>query len=85
MRPADPPGCWCPGWRSPCVFVVYQLLVAGLYRGALRVTDGQDFSVGQLFEGYDKGQVVIAAVLIAIGVGIGTALCYLPGILIVAS
>jgi hypothetical protein len=70
------------GLSSALIFLVYQLLVAGLYRGALRVADGQTFGLGQLFEGWDKTQVVIASVLIALGVGIGTILCYLPGLII---
>jgi len=70
------------GLSTGIIFVVYQLLVAGLYRGALRVADGQDFGVGQLFEGYDKGQVLVAALIIAVGVGIGTALCYIPGLIV---
>lgn len=70
------------GLASGVIFVVYQLLVAGLYRGALRVTDGQDFSVGQMFEGYDKAQVLIASLIIAVGVAIGTVLCYLPGLIV---
>jgi uncharacterized membrane protein len=63
-------------------FVAIQLLTAGLYRGALKVTDGQDFKTGELFQGYDKGQVVIASLLIAIGTAVGTALCYIPGLIV---
>ncbi len=70
------------GLAEGIFFVFAQLLAAGLYRGALRVTDGQDFKVGDMFEGYDKAQVVIAAVLIAIGTAIGTVLCYIPGLIV---
>jgi uncharacterized membrane protein len=70
------------GLSTALLFVVYYILVAGLFRGALRVTDGQDFSFNQMFEGYDKGQVLLAALLIAVAVGIGTILCYIPGLIV---
>jgi hypothetical protein len=62
--------------------LIAQILAAGLYRGATLVTDGKDFSLGQLFEGYNKLQVVYAAVIIAFVTGVATVLCFLPGILI---
>src|SRR4029077_12954067 len=67
---------------SAIILLVFQFLVAGLYRGALRVADGQDFGVGQLFEGWDKGQVAIAALLIALATFVGTLLCYIPGLIV---
>lgn len=59
-----------------------QVMLAGIYRGALRVMDGEGFSLGQLFEGYNKLQVVLAAIFISVATGIATVLCFLPGILI---
>ena len=59
-----------------------QIMVAGIYRGALRVMDGEGFSLGQLFEGYNKMQVVLASIFISVATGIATVLCYLPGLLI---
>lgn len=70
------------GLAEGVFFVFAQLLAAGLYRGALKVADGQGFSVGEMFQGYDKAQVVIAALLIAIGTAIGTILCYIPGLIV---
>ena len=70
------------GLAEGIFFVFAQVLAAGLYRGALRVADGQDFKIGDMFEGYDKAQVVIAALLIAIGTAIGTVLCYIPGLIV---
>ena len=67
---------------STIILLVFQFLAAGLYRGALRVAEGQSFGLGQLFEGWDKGQVAIAAVLIAVATGIGTLLCYIPGLIV---
>jgi hypothetical protein len=63
-------------------FLAYQFLAAGLYRGALRVADGHDFSVGELFQGYDKAQVLVASLVIAVVSGIGALLCYFPGIIV---
>jgi uncharacterized membrane protein len=57
-------------------------MLAGIYRGALRVIDGEGFSVGELFQGYNKMQVVFAAIFIAVATGIATILCFLPGVLI---
>ncbi len=59
-----------------------EIMLAGIFRGALRVMDGEGFSLGQLFEGYNKLQVVFAAIFIAVATGIATVLCFLPGILI---
>jgi uncharacterized membrane protein len=64
------------------MFLVYQLLAAGLYRGALRVVDGRPFEPGELLQGWDKTQVVIASVLIATAVGVGTVLCVVPGLVV---
>jgi hypothetical protein len=82
--------CGQPFWRqllgaglgAALLSLVAQIMLAGIYRGALRAMDGEDFSVGQLFEGYNKMQVVFAAIFIAVATGIATVLCFLPGILI---
>jgi uncharacterized membrane protein len=63
------------------ITVVSQVLTAGIYKGALHVTDGKPFSINQMFDGYDKTQVVLAAVLVAVATAIGTILCYLPGVI----
>src|SRR4051794_16170659 len=82
--------CGQPFWRqllgaglgAAILSLIAQILAAGLYRGATRVTDGKDFSLSQLFEGYNKMQVVFASIFIALATGIATILCYLPGVLI---
>ncbi len=38
--------------------------------------------MGQMFEGWDKGQVAIAAVLIGVATAIGSFLCYVPGLIV---
>lgn len=82
--------CGQPFWRQllgaglgvTILSLVGQIMLAGLFRGATRVADGKDFSLGQLFEGYNKMQVVFAAIFIGLATGIATVLCYLPGFLI---
>src|SRR4051794_5640182 len=52
--------CGQPFWRqllgaglgAAIISLIAQILAAGLYRGATRVTDGEDFSLSQLLEGY---------------------------------
>lgn len=70
------------GLFSTLMFLVYQLLAAGLYRGALQVVDGRSFGIGELLDGWDKTQVLIVGVLTAVAVGVGTALCVLPGLVV---
>lgn len=82
--------CGQPFWRqvlgaglgAGILSLFAQIMIAGICRGALRVIDGEGFSLGQLFEGYNKMQVVFAAIFIALATGIATVLCFLPGILI---
>jgi uncharacterized membrane protein len=67
---------------SAIIIVVFNLAAAGLYKGATHVTDGKPFSMGQMFEGWDKGQVALAAVIIAVATAIGSFLCYIPGLIV---
>jgi uncharacterized membrane protein len=67
---------------SAIVSLIAQLLIAGLYKGGASVADGRGFSFGDLFEGWDKAQVLIAAVIIAVLTLIGTVLCYLPALIV---
>ena len=64
------------------VTVVWSFAAAGLYKGALAVVDGKPFSMGQMFEGWDKGQVAVAAILIGIATAIGSFLCYIPALIV---
>ena len=64
------------------VTVVWSFAAAGLYTGALAVVDGTTLTMGQMFEGWDKGQVAIAAVLIGVATAIGSFLCYVPGLIV---
>jgi len=82
--------CGQPFWRqllgaglgATLLSLFFQVMLAGIYRGALLVMDGEDFSVGQLFEGYSKMHVILASIFISLATGIATVFCFLPGILI---
>jgi hypothetical protein len=67
---------------SLIVGLVAQIIVAGLIKGALDTADGKPVSVGGMFEGWDKGKVLIAAIIVSVATAIGTMLCYLPGLVV---
>ena len=67
---------------SLIVGLVAQIIVAGLIKGALDTADGKPVSVGGMFEGWDKGKVLIAAIIVSVATAIGTLLCYLPGLIV---
>ena len=61
--------------------ILVQLVVqSGVIKGSLGLTRGQPISFGNAFEGINWGQVVLTALLTAIGTFIGLVLCILPGI-----
>ncbi len=62
--------------------IVAQIIAAGLVKGALDTTDGRQVSLGTMFEGWDKGKVAVAAVLVSVATSIGTLLCYFPGLVV---
>jgi hypothetical protein len=70
------------GVAAALINLVAQVLAAGLYKGATHVTDGRSFTLGELFDGWDKAQVVVASLIIAAATFVGTVLCYLPGIVV---
>jgi uncharacterized membrane protein len=67
---------------SLIVGLVAQLIVAGLIKGALDTVDGKPVSVGSMFDGWDKGKVLVAAIIVSVATAIGTLLCYLPGLVV---
>jgi len=67
---------------SAITTLIVSVLSAGLYKGGFAVADGRDFSLGQLFEGWDKLQVFIAALIIGLLTLVGTVLCYFPALLV---
>lgn len=64
------------------LFVVGQIVAAGIIRGALGITEGRPFQMSEFFKTDQLGAVVITSILVGIATGIGYMLCYLPGIAI---
>jgi uncharacterized membrane protein len=62
-------------------FVLLYVAEAGLIRGALRIVDGQPLDIPTMFSFNNLGNIIVAAVLVGLGVGIGTLLCYIPGLI----
>ena len=67
---------------SLIVGLISQLIVAALIKGALDTADGKPVSLGGMFEGWDKGKVIVAALIVSVATALGTLLCYLPGLVI---
>jgi hypothetical protein len=58
------------------------LISAALVKGALDAVDGRPVSFGAMFTGWNKVQVLIAALLTGILTGIGLVLLVLPGLIL---
>jgi len=61
--------------------IVGTLLTAAMIRGALDAVDGKQVTYGAMFEGWDKIQVLIAAVITRLIIAVGLILCIVPGII----
>jgi len=64
------------------LFIVGQIVGAGIIRGALGITEGRPFQTSDIFRTDQLGSVVVASLIVGIATTIGYALCYLPGIVI---
>jgi hypothetical protein len=60
--------------------IVSLFFTAALIRAAFDVTEGRRVDLGLAFSRWDKAQVLVLAILCAIGTMIGLVLCILPGI-----
>jgi hypothetical protein len=64
--------------------IVYSIVLfivhAAIIRGALDITEGRPFEVGNLFGRLNIGNVIVAGLLVSAIVFVGTLLCILPGI-----
>jgi uncharacterized membrane protein len=63
-------------------FLFAQIVGAGLIRGALGITEGREFQVGEVFKTDKIGPIVVTALIVATATAVGYVLCYLPGIVI---
>jgi uncharacterized membrane protein len=57
------------------------LIQAAYSRGALAATRGEPVSMGTFFQFANIGPVLVAALLVGLVVGVGTILCYIPGLI----
>lgn len=62
--------------------LVNGFLNAALVRGALDTVDGRQVTVGSMFTRWDRGQVLLAAVIVAAMLWAGSLLCLLPGLVL---
>ena len=62
--------------------IISTLLTAALIKGALDAVDGRTVSVGGMFTGWDKLQVLLAAIVVNVLVAIGLVLLIIPGLIV---
>lgn len=69
------------GIMSLLFFIAFQVIGAGIVRGALDVTAGRPFVVGTIFKFDNLGAVVITSLISSVIIFVGTLLCFLPGLI----
>jgi len=70
------------GLAGLVVSLVTQALGAGLIKNALNIVDGKPASIGEIGTWATNGQVILAALIIAVATFVGTLLCYIPGLIV---
>jgi uncharacterized membrane protein len=63
--------------------LVSLLIQAAVVRGALDITKGERIEVSTFLSTDNLGQIVLAAILLAIGTTIGIILCVIPGLIFI--
>ena len=63
------------------LFVTAIYMHAALVSGCLDIADGKPVTIGTFFRPRNLGAVLITAILLAIGITIGTILCIIPGLI----
>lgn len=64
------------------LFVLTSIMQAGIVRGALAISRGRKVEISDLFSTQLLAPVLLTAVLIGVATAIGSALCYLPGLVV---
>ena len=64
------------------ITVLAAVMQAGIARGVLTILDGRPLATGVMFGMANVGTVIAASLLIGLGVGIGTLLCFIPGLIV---
>ena len=67
---------------SAFALVLFQVLAAGLVRGALEITEGREFKAVDMLRTDRIVPVVVTSVIVGALVFVGTLLCYLPGLVV---
>ncbi|GAA2070270.1 hypothetical protein GCM10009821_04050 [Aeromicrobium halocynthiae] len=62
------------------LFIVIQGVGSNLVRMSLKIADGEEVAVGDLFTFPRGGSTFVTAILLALGTAVGYLLCFLPGI-----
>ncbi len=70
------------GLAGLVISLITQALGAGLIKNALNIVDGKPASIGEIGTWATNGQVLLAALIIAVATFIGTLLCYIPGLIV---
>jgi uncharacterized membrane protein len=64
------------------ITVLAAVMQAGISRGVLTILDGRPLATGVMFGMANVGTVIVAGLLVGLGVGIGTLLCFIPGLIV---
>jgi uncharacterized membrane protein len=84
----NPGGSLFATWVVPAALVPLvagvplQFLLAGLTRGGLDLYAGRPVTVAGMFRGWNRGHVLVCALLVALATGLGTLLCSVPGLIV---
>ncbi len=63
--------------------LVSLLIQAAVVRGALAITKGERIDVNTFLAMDNVGQIVLAAIILAVGTAIGFVLCFVPGLIVI--
>lgn len=69
------------GIQTGLTFLASSIITAQFARAALPVADGQPFTLERFFDLSRLGPILVAALLVAAAVLVGTVLCFLPGLI----
>lgn len=64
------------------VYIGLFLIQMAIIRATLMITNGEQVSLNRMFSTDQIGPYLVASILVAIGVGIGSMLCYIPGLIV---
>jgi uncharacterized membrane protein len=68
------------GWIV--VLVIAGVVQSAFLSGVLEIANGRQVAIGDFFKPRNVGNVVIASVIVGVLAGIGSALCFIPGLIV---